>query len=249
MALGSQGGAPPTNNEPAGMALISNRPFSAVDEGGWDDSWGSLGTIVTDATAPESPSNVLQMHLPAGFGEGGGPCSGDLTFPTNYRTVYVRYSAKFSAGWQGPSSGIDKAFYIYDDLGHPTIIFDMDGDGFVDKSPMVAGQDIIHAGSPSPGGDLANPFWPPNVDSTLIPRGEWFTVEFVAVSNTSGSTNGTLDWWVNGVKKGAVTGIQFATGSRLWNLLHYTEIYTGTSGTRPASAQNVYWDNLYVSGK
>lgn len=238
------------SNEPTGMTTLVSRPFNAINELGFSDTWGAGCGIITDATAPTSPSNVLQIHIPAGMGEGGGPASGDFTFPTNYRTVYIRYAGKFSSNWQGPSSNIDKQFYVYDDLGHPTLIFDMDGSGFVSKSPMVAGQDIIFAGSPSPAGDQVDPFWPPNLSpSFLVPRGSWFTVEFVAVQNTAGTHNGSMDWWVNGTHVGSVSSIQFSAGSRLWALAHYTLIYTGTVTTTPASAQDFYFDHFYISGK
>lgn len=242
---------PPTsNNEPTGMTLISNRQFNALNEGGWSDGGGANMSIVTDATAPESPSNVLDMHMPAGFGEGGGPGSGDFTISANYRTLYVRYSAKFSSNWFGSSSAIDKTFYLYNSLGFPSLYFTMEGTGNVAKRPICSGQNIINAGSPSPGGDLANPDWGTNViPGFTTPLGAWHTIELVVVGNTSGTANGTMDWWCNGTKIGSVTGVQFVTGNQLWNVFHYTLLYSGATGSNPPSAQDLYWDNIYLSGK
>src|SRR5438105_840128 len=132
------GQPPPGSNEPAGMTVITHRPFNALNELGWQDEdrpGGPYGSIVSDATAPQSPSSVLQIRLPAGYGEGGSPFSGDYTFPTNYRTIYVSYWAKFSDNWYGPSSAISKTFYLYTSLNTPSIYFDMDAEGLAPMQP------------------------------------------------------------------------------------------------------------------
>jgi hypothetical protein len=237
---------PSGSNEPSGMKAISDRPFSAIDELGWNDGSGSYGKIITDATAPESPGSVLQIKLPANFGEGGGPFSGELPLPVNYRTVYVSYWAKYSSNWYGPSSNIDKTFYLYTSTGNPAIIFDMDCSGNGPMEPQVAGQDILSGGV---GGDKANPFWTPNLASAIAPRGQWHHIEFVVVGNTAGNADGSINWYLNGVHVGSYSGIQFESGNTTWNLMHYTLLYTGTNNSNPPADQYNYWDNLYLSGK
>lgn len=232
------------------MTLISSRPFNALNEGGWTDTGGVNMSIVNDATAPESPSNVLQMHLPAGFGEGGGPGAGDFTISPTYRTIYVRHSLMFSANWQGPSSGVDKTFYLHNAADLPSVYFNMEGGGFVSKHPQMAGQDIVNAGSPSPGGDLANPDWGTNVSPGFaLARGVWHKIELVIVGNTAGNADGSMDWWANGTKVGSVTGVQFVAGAQTWGRMHYTLLYGGPTGTLPTSAQDVFYDHIYLSGK
>lgn len=239
-----------STNEPAGMTLISSRAFNALNEGGWVDGGGANMSIVTDATAPESPSSVLQLHMPAGFGEGGGPGSGDLTFSTNYRTLYVRYSGKFSSGWQGSSSGVDKTFYVYTSTGIPSVYFNMDGVGVVSKHPQMAGQDIVHPGLPSVGGDQANPDWTTQLSPGFsLPLGAWHTIELVLVGNTAGNADGSMDWWANGTKLASYTGVQFLAGVCLWNLFHYTLLYSGATPANPIVAQDVFFDHVYLSGK
>ncbi len=237
---------PGASNEPSGMTTISDRPFDALDEMGWSDGGGTYGKIITDATAPKSPGNVLQIKLPAGFGEGGGPFSGELELPANYRTVYVSYWAKYSSNWYGPSSNINKTFYLYTSTGNPALVFDMDCGGNGPMEPQVAGQDILRGGV---GGDKANPFWTPNLASAIVPRGQWHHIEFIAVGNTAGNADGSIDWYLNGVHVGSYKGIQFQTGNTVWNLMHYTLLYTGTNNSNPPADQYNYWDHIYLSAK
>ena len=237
---------PGTSNEPAGMTIITQRHFNAINELGWNDTGGSLGSIVSDPTAPQSPSNVLQIKLPAGFGEGGGPFAGDYTFPTNYRTIYVSYWAKYSSNWYGPSSNINKTFYLFTSLGAPSIVFDMDAGGNAPMQPVIAGQDILAGGI---GGDAANPFWTPNLTTAIAARGQWHHIEFIVVGNTAGNRDGSIDWYLNGVHVGHYTGIQFQSGNTVWNMFHYTLLYTGTNNSNPPADQYNWWDDIYISGK
>jgi hypothetical protein len=231
------------------MTLVSDRPFDALNEPGWSDDGGPYMSIVADATAPESPSNVLRLHMPAGFGEGAGPGSGDKSI-ASYRTLYVRYSGKFSSNWQGSSSGVDKTFYVYTSTGVPSIYFDMQGSGVTAKTPQIAGQDIISAGTPAVGGDQHNPDWGPNlVPGYKVPLGTWHTIEFVLVGNTAGARDGSIDWYVNGVHVGSYTGIQFISGAALWRTFHYTMLYSGSTSSNPRQDQDVFFDNIYLSGK
>lgn len=236
---------PGSSNEPTGMTPISERPFNAINELGWNDAGGAFGTIISDPTAPKSPSNVLQIRLPAGFGEGGGPFSGEINF-SNYRTIYVSYWAKYSSNWYGPSSGINKTFYLYTSLGAPSLVFDMDANGNGPMETQVAGQNILAGGIGTYPGD---PFWMPNLASGIVARGQWHHVEFVAVGNTAGNKDGKIDWYLNGVHVGSYSGIQFQTGNTTWNLFHYTLLYTGTNSSTPPADQYNFWDHIYISGK
>jgi hypothetical protein len=242
---------PGGTGEPSGMTLISHRPFNALNELGWADDEYKTGnqSIVADAAAPLSPPSVVRIHLPAGSGEGGSQGTGDYTLP-NQRTLYVRYSGKFSSNWQGSSSGVDKTFYVYTSTGVPSVYFNMDGSGVVAKRPQVAGQDIVRPGSPAVGADQKNPDWGTNlVPGFTVPLGAWHTVELVLVGNTAGNADGSIDWWVNGVHVGSYTGIQFTSGAAVWNLFHYTLLYSGNTQSNPQNAQDVFFDDIYLSGK
>lgn len=229
-------GPPPVSGgsiEPSGMSLITSRSFIALNELGWDDEGGLI--------VPEG----LKLHMRAGFGEGGGPGSGDHPVP-NKRTVFVHYTTMLSAGWQGSSSGVDKQFYLYNQSG-PSIYFNMDGEGVVSKRPQLAGQDVLRGGI---GGDVHNPDWTANlVKGFTIPSGVWADIKCLIVGNTAGNADGSIDWWVNDIHVGSYSGIQFTTGNCLWNLFHYTMLYSGDVASNPKIAQDCFYGSIYLSGK
>jgi len=232
------------SNEPSGMTVITDRPFDALGEMGWDDN-GSGGAIIQDPTAPRSPSSILRTTLPKGFTAGGGTFSGDLFFPGK-RTLYISYWARLSSNWQGQSADVNKQFYAYTNGTTPNIYFDAHGAGSNPLVPQLAGQDIIAGGI---GGDPLNPDWNPNLlPSAQLIRGSWYHIEVVLVGNTSGSRNGSIDWYLDGVHIGSYSGIQFQSGAAVWTQLHYTNLWGGGGGTT-AQAQTLDFDHLYISAK
>ena len=235
---------PSGTNEPSGTTLIADRKFNAIDELGWSDE-GSRGTIIQDATAPKSPSGVLRTTLPAGFSAGGGTYSGDLTF-TARRTLYISYWARLSSNWQGQEAGVNKQFYAYTNGSTPSVYFDAHGTGSGPLVPQIAGQDIVAGGI---GGDPNNPDWSPNiVPSARLIRGQWYHIEVLLVGNSSGTADGSIDWYLDGVHIGSYSKIQFQTRAVTWNWLHYTNLWGGAGGT-VQSTMYLDWDDLYVSGK
>jgi uncharacterized protein YjdB len=232
-----------SSNEPAGMTVISDRPFNAINELGWaDDNWGNPtgGVIIQDATAPKSPTSVLRTTLPSGFKGGGGTFSGDFTLATP-RTLYVSYWARMSSNWIG--GGIHKQFYAYTDTP-ASIYLDAYGEGTGTIQPQIAGQNIVAGGNGY--GDPQNPDWPPNlVPSAHLVRGQWYHIEVVLVGNIAGNADGSIDWYLDGVHVGSYSKIQFATNAAHWNQLHYTNLWNGT--TVPAT-QTLDFDHLYTSG-
>ena len=62
-------------NEPSGTTPVMDWGHNALTGGGWYDIYnGYMTSIISDGTAPLSPSNVLQQRFPQGLvgGYGGG---------------------------------------------------------------------------------------------------------------------------------------------------------------------------------
>jgi len=171
------------SNEPSGMTVITDRPFDALGEMGWDDN-GSGGAIIQDPTAPRSPSSILRTTLPKGFTAGGGTFSGDLFFPGK-RTLYISYWARLSSNWQGQSADVNKQFYAYTNGTTPNIYFDAHGAGSNPLVPQLAGQDIIAGGI---GGDPLNPDWNPNLLAGRGTTSRSYSWETLRVPATGAST-------------------------------------------------------------
>lgn len=236
-------GPPPVSgtNEPAGMSVLTSRTFASLNEQGWDDSGN--GKITTDSA---TVGNFLRTTLPAGFKPGSGTASGDFTFPAK-RTVYVRYNARYSDNWKGGEAGLDKQFYLYEKGGTPSAVGVASGQGTAKKLALMEGQEILAGGQGH--GDAANPDWGPNQGANAeFVRGQWTKVEWVFVGNTAGIADGTIQGYINDALVISYSGIKFVSGACLWSWFHYTNIWTGSSGSVPA-AQTLDFSDLYLSGK
>jgi hypothetical protein len=221
-----------TSNEPSGMSLLAERPFSSLSE-----SPNAGLSLVQDANAPKSPSGVLRATYQSGFGGGSAPGWWEISH-SGRRVLYVSYWAKLSSNFDGHLTGINKQFYEWAD-GKPIFYFEAYGVGSASLAPRVVLQ-----------GTPRDAVYSPNlVTNAVIPRGQWYRVEILLTGNTSGSANGAVDWWLNGVHVGSVTsGVQFTPGTTSWNLYTFRPIWGGLGDAVP-STMTLDMDHLYMSGK
>ena len=91
--------------------------------------------------------------------------------------------------------------------------------------------------------------WYPNLAPTgEIVRGQWYHIEVLLVGNTSGSANGSADWWLNGAKIGSHSGIQFIPGDNLWESISWAPTWGGL-GSTVSTEMYQYMDHMYISAK
>lgn len=234
---------PGSSNEPSGMTVISDRPFTAANELGWADGGGSGEfDFRTDASAPHSAPGIMHAWFPAGYPGGAGPVAMRKTF-TGYRTIYLRYWARYSANYQGHGSGVNKMLYMYPTAGISKPVLSATGTGSGALRPQIRMQNSI-IWSPGSGSENLDPNIVPNA---TIPRGQWFLIEAIFVGNTPGNRDGSVDWWLNGVHVGSYS-VQWQTGAQLWGEFHGTTIWGGT-GDIATALMWVDWDHVYLSGK
>jgi hypothetical protein len=225
------------------MTVISDRPFSALNENGWTDFWGV--NVVSDPTAPRSPSSVGQQVFPAGFG--GGSSTGVAGIPrlagTTYHTLYISGWLKISSNWQGHLTSVNKVLHInVGGINHA--VFNLWGVGSGKMQAGILLQGIVNDGA---GNTWAN--WYPNLGPAgEIVRGQWHHVEIVLVGNTVGAANGRVDWWLDGAKIGSHTGIQFVAGDGVWDDFAWSPTWGGL-GDVVRSTMTMSFDHLYLSGK
>jgi len=191
---------------------------------------------VQDASAPFSPSGVGQQRFAAGMSGGGSPAVAEKGIGSK-NTIYVSYWVKISSNWVGHSSGVNKQIFVWSD-GQPTVYTSAQGTGSGNLSPEVRLQ-----GS---GGTIN--LTPNVVSNATFTRGVWHHWELVLVGNTSGSSNGSATWWIDGVKVGAYTNVRFTSGSGAWQIFQWSPIWGGTGDQIPAD-QFMWMDHLYISGK
>ena len=70
----------------------------------------------------------------------------------------------------------------------------------------------------------------------------------IFTANSSGSADGKVEWWLDGVKVGSYGGLQFVSGAGTWESIEWSPTWGGTGGTVPAD-QYMWVDHIYISGK
>lgn len=236
---------PGTDNEPTGMTVISDRGFNAQGELGWTDDFsgkdGGSMTIIQDATAPHSSPNILRATFPTGFTSAGtGPGSAEKNLSSRPRTLYVSYWSRVSTNWYGHDSGVNKEFYAYAG-GSPYVYFNLRCMYNGAITPDIALQDMAVGGTH----DIS----PNLVPSARITRGQWYHIEVVLVANTANTSDGSLDWWLDGVHIGSYSGLRFSSSGATWNLVHWTTIWGGVGGPNVPATMTKDIDHMYLSGK
>lgn len=203
--------APGWENEPAGSLLMSDWPFNAKTGSGWNDAYpGSPVSIISDATAPGSPSNVLQMIYYTGHKAGYGP--GNIYYPIGQaREMYVGFWWKANAGWQQEmNSQVSKiAFFM---ANGEDMFTGMRGAAPPYRIYWSLEMPSVCNGQTGSGGDACNGTrnFDPNAGSVPIYPGTWYKIEtYFKYSTTSTSQNGVLRFWVNGTLTGNYTNVNY----------------------------------------
>lgn len=221
-------------NEPSGFSLLSDRPVSVLDEGGWSDIGSVKLTVEEDSTGPESPSGVLQFLYPEGEG---GPNktvfggSSNHGIPAGSKEVYFGFWMKLSDNWQEHSTP-----------DSPKLVFLGDSETGGGGDPLVVNR--------NPDGQIGafiqNGGLPPNrfdfnrLNHVSVEPGQWARVEFVAVMNSTktsvddapaagtSTADGELHVWVNGTKIYEVNDIWYSEDENPdWDSLRLQPLWGG----------------------
>jgi hypothetical protein len=215
-------------NQPAGFTKLTDWPMEALNGEGW--SGNRLVTIVTDATAPHSPSSVGQWRYPAGFAGGSAPANMWRDLPAAFNEGFVGIWWKPSNPWQGHPSGVNKIYFLF-------------GGACGNLIPVMYGP----TGGPY---ELrVAPEWgdwrwlTPNVTPGLITLGAWHKIELYFKYNTPG--NGIIRWWMNGTLVGDYTNISFPS-SGCFGGFQFSPTWGGVGDTK--SQTDYFWyDHAYIS--
>jgi hypothetical protein len=82
------------------------------------------------------------------------------------------------------------------------------------------------------GNTFAN--WYPNLGHTgEFVRGQWHHLEVVLLGNTSGNADGAVDWWLDGIKIGSYSGIEYIPGDNARAVVSPHENYVLFESTNP----------------
>jgi hypothetical protein len=253
---------PPGSNEPSGMTILTERPFSLLTENGWGPAWDEGGgggpgnfSIVSDPTAPKSPNSVGQMRYPVGLVGGYPPAVVGSGFPGSPRTIYISMWVKLSPNWvANPGAAGAKIAHVWINGVNRIYMWLSGVNGpFV---PMVNLQQLARSWDARPQGGQGSGIsvnLSPNISGQTgvqVGQSQWIKWEAVLYGGTAGNADGTVDWWINGVKVGHYTGIPFvaAGGSEAWEMLEWNPTWGGLGGSI-TTVQYMWMDHIYISGK
>ncbi|MGI9077188.1 MAG: Ig-like domain-containing protein [Gemmatimonadaceae bacterium] len=238
-------------NEPLGFIAISDRPFKSRAISRTDDAaaewwnanaeWNAAQlSIVSDVTAPISPSSVAQIRYPAGMQDGIGPAGMSLRLPNN-RAISMATAVRISANFYGHPSGVNKLNYFYMAAGKPKIYFSAQGQGMGALQPQIRLQGIAE--------QPVSRNLPLNLmPGATITRGVWHRIEFLLVANTPGQPNGEAHMWLNGTKiLDSRTITYLAPGEKPFDTVSITSIWGGASTANVPYDMYAWWDHAYVS--
>lgn len=238
-------------NEPAGSTLITDWSFNTISGPlpgpRWRNNGGSL--IVSDVTAPLSPTNVLKFPYPVGFLSGYAPDT--VYFPlNNLSEIYFGYWWKASNPWHAHSSFINKIAFQFTDLTGGQLIQIMFGNGGSEPYRVMSslefnGVDNSHLGN---GYGDAPGTWQlfGNASEGKVTLGHWHRIEvYIKKGTSSSSKNGIIRWWVDGILVGNFSNVNYPTPPFIE--YQFSPTWGGAVGARKSEEDYYYYDHVRIS--
>jgi uncharacterized protein YjdB len=225
-------------NAPSSYPAISDQPFDLLNALGWATSWNTAGNmaIAVDATAPQSPSNVLQFTYPIGMAGGAAPAMEYRDFPLATH-FYGGFWWKANANWQGHNSNVNKMAFVYQ--GADT------GDAFICFYGPPGGPYQLEAALEFKSADTRDRLVP-NVNNVPIMFGGWHKIEWQMEYNTTTSpANGIMRWWLDGTLIGQYTDILYPTTGMEEFQVSPT---WGGMGDVKTQTDHFWFDHVYLKG-
>lgn len=228
------------SHEPDGFAGFTERSFDEAVEDGWTASGDFDMKIVSDGSAPRSPSSVGQIRYPTGFEGGRTP-----TFTTrsglegeDYRKLYISFWVKLSENWQGHETRVNKVGFIWMH-DNPVVV---PNNNVKDSGPI--GTEIRLQDTPAGSRHLTA-----NLGAKEIKRGKWHHWEIVLVANSGSSQDGEAHWWIDGEKVGEYTDVIYGDSgqSKAWQIVAWRPTWGGRGDVVEAE-MHMWMDHMYVSG-
>ena len=232
--------ATPASNEYPGLTALTDQPWDSMSSLGWsylrrtsskDDS------IVTDPSAPYSPSNTLRIVFTPSMAPDSEPSVHWQAVP-NRKEVYTSWWMKMSPNWTCSPAGCGKVSFLFTD-GFGQVYSGVSHHSTTSNNPPYR---IAVNTEWAPYGQM---IWFPNVTTTPINPGEWHKYEFYYKWETiPGVTgDGIIRYWVDGVLNGDYTTVTYPQGS-------FTEFqFAPTLQNPPPAEQYIYIDHTRLSAR
>lgn len=232
-------------NEPSGTTLINETSHNAIVGSGWTDVYDTTGyqtTIVSDATAPYSPNNVMRQRFLQGLIGGNGGGGGNFCqFSTNYpQGIFWGFDMKLDPNFEHQPSGTKVAwihtsgnnfFLTFHDYGGNTVGIHLNYQ-WPDNQPSNAHLGFVGSGYLT--------------GSQTFQRGSWCRFEWLYVpSSTPSSRNGTYALWMDGLLSCRTDQLNNPAGLYP-NAISHISIWGGVGGVKTRESY-LYVDHSYAS--
>jgi len=224
-----------SSHEPAGFRPFNDQPWSLLTGNSWNylrrTSSKDAG-IVIDLSAPRSPADVLRIVFTTDMIHDTEPTVHWIALP-GVREIYTVWWVKVSPNWQCSPAGCGKLTFLFTN-GAGQVYTNLYNSASGQGAPYRVGVNTEWA----PYGQRV---WMPNATTTPINPGEWHKIEVYYKWSTTGTADGTVRWWVDGVLNGDYTNVQYPSGS-------FVEFqFAPTLQNPPSAEQYMYVDHTYVS--
>jgi hypothetical protein len=230
----------PWPNEPAGLTVVSDGPFDALNANGWrgqrrQTTNGSGLSVTTDSTAPLVPSRVLTFVYAAGYEGGSEPGVEFFHLPVPTRETYFGFWWKPSDPWQAHPSGVNKIAFLFPATSGGGSIYIMmyrDANGYTLQVEPTFVSDTRRL--------------VPNVVATPVTLGAWHRIEWYATYSTGPTgRDGVVKWWLDGVLQGSYSDLQMPDDS---GFVEYTIAPTwGGVGATKAETDCYWYQHAHIS--
>lgn len=268
-------------NQPSGFTRIAEHDFSGIPgsagtTGNIDGNFQTLRSpssrivVETDATAPQSPSGVLQIDFAQGTQPGFSAPNGYRLFTgwdlpdnlsnTEYSDIYE--STRFKI------QGVNGSNFETNTVGVKMLgywgVADNNGDPASSPGPVQLYSLFMNGHEGGPGTSLETRFainmYTQGVNSEVYPQnrnldkraqvGVWHQFEIYMRLNTVGQANGVWRWWLDGVLMGEYTNMTFITAGRPSGFFGRTfdAVWGGSGGTAKSRTDYLWLDHMYISG-
>lgn len=225
-------------HEPSGLTQFTDRPFNAIGEGWLSSESTPNFSIVSDASAPKSPSKVGQITFKSGFTGGTSPATAQFTLPQGPRTVFVSVWFKLSSNFVGSSTSPINAIFNLTNNAQQRVTFVASGTG---SNTLVPAVQLTSTADPR--STLAA------AGSPTIAKGSWQQVEALVTMNTPGAADGVVRVWLNGAKVIDYRDVKIVKSGEAdtFGRLQLAPNW-GTSSSRVSSSMTIRYDEVYASG-
>jgi len=241
-------------NKPASFGTVLDCPFNIKPTPSRDpagcgiENFYNAGSIVSDGSAPLSPSNVFKSAISAGASTGGS----QLNYVTaqTYREMYVGLKWRTNPEFFGRQVA-NKMFFMRGPASNGFFgLMGGPGGGNAAGSPffLFFGHNSGNVNNEHTCGGGAGGFtcFPNAGSGRTVPTGNWFTIEaYMKSSTTNTSRDGIVRWWVNGALAGNYTNMNLSSlGLNEWV---WSETWDGTVNPPPAQEWAHFIDHLTIA--